>query len=551
MKPRPLDIRIPFISYSRPEDWDRLVALDAEHKRSEVTAFWRSHIAGGARVFLPAAERDLEDFTRAVPAHIWITAARDPLTRHVVVPPGTFWYGACGNEAAWQTVGLDCFGYHDRARAYLESLMAVQGTIKPDGDFRSAEGALQASDFDQGAPKASHFHYNLDHGTILEGILFHYRITGDQAWLRTIAPNVIAACDFVTRERAATLSRDARTRGLLPPGHLEDNPEWRYWFAVNAHAHGGMHMAAQALADIGHPEAGRIRADAEAYRADILAAAREARILSPVVRLLNGVAVPHIPARAELRWREFGWIREVAYGAIHLWDGGLFDSHSPEVTWILQDLEDNLFVNREFGYGIDVDDGWFSLGGVTPQPNLMSIDLTYLRRDQIKHSLRNFYNNLVYGLYRDVRVLAEWMSEPGLGGGPFYKPSDEARVITWLRHHLVTEEDDVLWLAKGAPRAWFADGQQFGVADMPTFFGRVSYTIASRAAHGEIRAQVKLDLRRRPGEVRLRLRHPDAALLKEASVNGRPAEIDARHETITLPLPDAGARTYEIVARYT
>jgi hypothetical protein len=91
-----------------------------------------------------------------------------------------------------------------------------------------------------------------------------------------------------------------------------------------------------------------------------------------------------------LRGREWGWIREAAYGAIHLWDGGIFADHAPEVTWILQDLEDNLFINREYGYGIDVDEGWFSLGGVTPQPNLMSIDLTYLRRDEVKHSLRNF-----------------------------------------------------------------------------------------------------------------------------------------------------------------
>ena len=554
-----LDIRIPFISYAEATDWQRIAALNMQRARADVTAYWRGHLARGAGLHLPAGERDLEDFTRAVPAHIWISATRDPVTRHIVLPPGTFWYGACGNEAAWQTVGLDCWGYHDRARDYLESLMAVQGSVKPDGDFQSAEGALQAIDFDQGRVKPSHFYYNLDHGTILEGILFHYRITGDQDWLRKFAPNVVAACDFITRERAATHDRDARTKGLLPPGHLEDNPEWRYWFAVNGHAYGGMKLSADALAEIGHPDADRIREAANAYRADILAAVREARIAAPVVRLLNGLAVPHVPARAELRGREYGWIREVSYGAIHLWDGGLFEHDAPEVTWILQDLEDNGFVNREYGFGINVDDDWFSQGGVTSQPNLMSIDLTYLRRDQVKHSLRNFYNNLVYGLYRDMRVLAEWMSEPGLGGGPFYKPSDEARVVTWLRHHLVTEEpptptcseleDWTLWLGKGVPRAWHADGESFGVTNLPTFFGHVTYSVTSfLAAQGELRAQVKLDLRRLPYEIKLRLRHPAGRPMRQATVNGQPAQVDADKECVMLP---AELRAeYVVVAQY-
>lgn len=554
-----LDIRIPFISYNAPSEWQRVDALDLRQAQTQVADFWRSQIARGAGLQLPAAERDLEDFTRAVPAHIWISATRDPVTRHIVVPPGTFWYGACGNEAAWQTVGLDCWGHHDRARDYLESLLAVQGTVKPDGDFRSADGALQAIDFDQGQVKPSHFYYNLDHGTILEGILFHYRITGDQDWLHRVAPNIVAACDFIIRERAATANRDARTRGLLPPGHLEDNPEWRYWFAVNAHAYGGMKMAADALAEINHPQADRLREAAQAYRADILAAVREARVASPVVRLLNGVAVPHVPARAELRGREFGWIREVAYGAIHLWDGGLFDDDAPEVTWILQDLEDNGFVNREYGFGINVDDDWFSLGGVTSQPNLMSIDLTYLRRDQVKHAVRNFYNNLVYGLYRDMRVLTEWMSEPGLGAGPFYKPSDEARVITWLRHHLVTEQPPdstcgdlgqwTLWLNKGAPRAWHADGESFGVTDMPTFFGPVSFSVTSRlAAQGELRAQVRLNLRRLPREIKLRLRHPAGRPIQRATINGEPAPFDAALECVSLPT--ALQAECEVVAQY-
>ncbi|MCS7061967.1 MAG: hypothetical protein RMN25_12500, partial [Anaerolineae bacterium] len=340
-----LDVCIPFVSYGDPADWEHVAQLDAQRARTVMAEYWRSRMARGGSLHLPPAERDVEDFARAVPTHISISAVRDSVTGHLIVPAGTFVYGACGNEGAWQTVALDCWGHHKQARAYLESLMAVQGAIRPDGDFQSAEGALQAVDFDQGKIKPTHFYYNLDHGVILQAILFHYRITGDQEWLRRFASNIVAACQFIIRERSATAGRDARTRGLLPPGHLEDNPEWRYWFAVNAHAYGGMKMAADALSEIDHPAASRIQAAAAAYRSDIVSAVREARMASPVVRLLNGVAVPHIPTRAELRGREFGWIREVAYGATQLWDGGLFEHHAPELTWMLQDLEDNGFIN--------------------------------------------------------------------------------------------------------------------------------------------------------------------------------------------------------------
>jgi hypothetical protein len=564
-----LELRIPLASYADMEDWQRIDRIDIAQAHQATAAFWRALVEKQPALHLPKNERDIEDFTRTVPWHILVSASRDPLSGQFVVPAGAYWYGSCGNEAAWQTTALDLFGLPEHGRAYLESMMAMQGRVKPDGFFRSAEGALQAMDFDQGEIKRSTFSYNLDHGTILEAILHHYTISGDHEWLGRFAPHIIAACDFVTRERAATLDHDARTRGLLPPGHLEDNPEWRFWFAVNGHAHAGMQASAQALAKIGHPEAARIRADADAYGQDILAAAKEARILSPVVRLLNGVAVPHTPARAELRGREWGWIREAAYGAIHLWDGRLFADGAPEVTWILQDLEDNLFINREYGYGIDVDEDWFSLGGITPQPNLMSIDLTYLRRNQVKHSLRNFYNNVAYGLYPDVRCLAEWMSEPGLGAGPFYKPSDEARVITWLRHHLVTEEEAQppagspsaatnlaeprgritksmrLHLAKGAPLQWYVDGESFGIERAPTAYGAVSYRVESHGSR--ITAHVALDLREIPGEVLLRLRHPMGARIRHVTVNGTP--MTAQNEDIPLPVQSL-AQSFDVAAEY-
>ncbi len=120
--------------------------------------------------------------------------------------------------------------------------------------------------------------------------------------------------------------------GLLPAGHLEDNQEWGYWYAVNAWAYGGLRDLAAVLADIGHPEAARLQREAEAYREDILASVRRARSESPVVLLRDGTTIPHTPTQAGRRGRAWGWFREGAYGPLHLVDNDLLDPTSQEVT---------------------------------------------------------------------------------------------------------------------------------------------------------------------------------------------------------------------------
>ena len=48
----------------------------------------------------------------------------------------------------------------------------------------------------------------------------------------------------------------------------------------------------------------------------------------------------------------------------------------------------------------------------------------------------------------------------------------------------VIDEDDLttgaLWLAPGAPRAWFAPGKKFGVSALPTAMGPLSLEVSSQ-----------------------------------------------------------------------
>jgi hypothetical protein len=323
----------------------------------------------------------------------------------------------------------------------------------------------------------------------------------------------------------------------MPAGHLEDNPEWRYWFAVNAHAYGGLKGIADVLAEIGHPDAARLAEEAATYRADIRRAARRALAEAPVVQLLDGTYIPRVPTRAGLRGREWGWFREAAYGALHLCESNVFDPNEPEMTWVLKDLEDNLFVSRDWGRPVDLEKFWFTHGGASIQTNLMDLAIDYLRRGQVKHGLRALFNNFGSQTYTDVRCFTEHpVTELGHGIGPFYKSSDEAKALVWLRAFLIREEGEVLHLAPGAPRAYFATGQRFGVREMATYFGSLTYRIAAEA--DRVLATISTPERRPPAAIALHIRLPGDRRVASVTLNDAPHDdFDAATGLVRLVAP--------------
>jgi hypothetical protein len=531
---------MPFPTLVEPDEWRQVQELGFQDKLGEVVSYWREYVEPGGHIDIP--DHVLSDFHKAVRVHVAITADRDAERGLIALPAATYSYGVCANEACWQIAMLDQAGHHDRARRYLETFLAMQGASWLDGDFGSNEGVMQGLDFDAGVPMRSGFAYNLDHGFILECMANHYRLTGDQAWLRQASPNLVSACDFIIRERKRSQIRDpdgqpSAAWGLLPAGHLEDNPEWRHWFAVNAHAYGGMCAVAQALLEIEHPEAVRLSQEAEAYRHDIRNAAQRAMVESPVVRLLDGTYIPRISTRTHIRGREWGRFREAAYGALHLLEGHVFDAHEEEMTWVLKDLEDNLFVSRDWGRPVDVERHWFSQGRVTIQPNLMDLGIDYLRRGQTKHALRALFNNFGVSLYADVRTFTEHpVVELGHGVGPFYKSSDEAKALTWLRAFLIWEQEGDLHLALGAPCAWFEPGQSFGVHNMATQFGPITYRIES----SPLQAMIHVDVPDRSPiqDLWMHIRHSENRRIESTLVNGSGlAELNRDARLIRIAAP--------------
>ena len=541
--------KFPFVTFTGDDGRDVLRDLDFEGKLEEMRDYWHARINEGAKIDVP--DKNLTDFNRAVVPHVLITGDKDVDTGHYMLGAATWAYDVFGTETIDQVRALDLRGYHEQARKYLQPWLDLQGTRRMDGRFKSQEGAIHGlrvdDEYDYQVGDYSH-----DHPTVLWWIAEHYLLTRDKAWLSSIADKLVKACDYITFERQASMRLDENGEkvwqyGLLPECHLDDNPEWLFWYIINTLSCRAMARVVQCLEEIEHPETDRIRKDAQAFHEDVKRALDLSIERAAVVRLMDGSYVPFAPVRCTLRGRDVGWIRDALYGPIHYIDCGLIDPNSDEANWIFKDCEDNVFATRKWGRQIDLEKFWFSQGGITIQSNLLPNPIVYLERDEPEHAIRAFYNSFAANLYPDVRCFCEHPVETyGLGRGPFYKTPDECAFLTWLRYLLLREQGNTLIIAPGTPRAWLENGNQIKCERMATYFGPTSFTIRSRAHDNEIIADLDPPRRNAPDAIELRLRHPEGNQIKSVTVNGTDHR-DFRGECITLR--DL-SRPVDVVATY-
>jgi len=533
------EMKIPFVTFTEGEGRAEVRAADYDAKLAEMVQYWDRKIGDGADISVP--DELITDFVKATIPHIAITADKDVDTGHYLLPAATYSYNVCANEALHQVRSLDMRGLHSEARKYLMPFVECQSSRPMHGKFKSQDGVLHGLRTTKDRDYQT-FNYNLDHGFVLFGLCEHYFLTRDREWAESIAGNLVQACDFVTRERQYTMKtapdgQKVPEYGLIPPGHLEDNPEWLYWYAVNAYCYRGMAATAEVLRDIGHTEAARVAADTEAFRSDLRNSMRLHMERSPVTELADGSFVPFTPTRAQLCSRDLGWIRESLYGPIHAIECGVLDPGEDQSTWILKDSEDNVFVHKYRGRQVDLERHWFSHGGNTIQSGLLPMVMVYVKRDQPEHAIRCLFNAFAQNIYADVRCFTEHpVSAYGLGVGPFYKTPDESCWVNWLRHVLVSEVGyDGLRVGPAVPRCWMEHGKTVSAQGMATYFGPVSLTMESLARDGEIHATIQPPKRNPPESLELRLRHPEGKRMKRVQVNGMDwPRIDPAREVISL-----------------
>lgn len=549
---RTIHYAVPFVTLSEPREREAIAGLEFERILQHEAKRWRDIMDQAAVLEVP--DQLLNDFYRAQIAHVLITGDRDPFNGTEILPAATYLYNVCLNESCHQIRSLEIRGLHDQAARFLDAAIRGQSSRKMRGRFQGQKGVFHGLPTRHGDYQT--FNYNLDHGFVLWMLNEHYRLTRDRRWLASVAQPIVEGCDFIIRERdvppeANTLAEDDTYwgHGLLPPGHLEDPPEWLWWYAVNAYAYRGLRDSAQSLADIDHPEAPRLAVEAEKYGRHLRQSCKESMIRAPIVRMRDGTWIPHQPTRSRLRGRDLGWIRDALYGPVHLIDCGVYDADSPEAEWILRDAEDNVFIGEDRGRKLeDFERQWFSWGGITLQSNLLPNTLVYLQRRQHDHAVRAFYNSLAANVYEDVRTFTEHpIRAYGIGQGPFFKSPDESGFIVWLRHLLIAEDGDDLRLMAGVPDAWVAPGRQMRVQDAPTWFGPMSMLVN---AHDD-RIQIDLEAPTRNPPDTIHLRVPAPAPLQSVRVNDRPvASFDPESGWITLEPGDRPEARLRIIVRF-
>lgn len=513
-------LKIPYIALDTPEELRALDALDFDVCRDLVARFWREVGRRGAQLHTP--DQHLNALHAAHLTHVTIAdPAMADSSGLINTSVGTATYGNYSNESCMIIQELDQRGLHDEARRRLDLFVNYQGTVPLPGNFTDCQGVFYgAGGFEQGR-------YNQHHGWVLWCLCEHYFLSGDRAWFENVAPAVIAGADWVFRQRRTTMAQLPHSRGwergFLPAGSLEDVTDYWYWLSTNALTWRGTNAAACALEDIAHPDASRIRREADAYRRDLVRGFETMRWYSPLVRLRSGRWVPHYPSRLYCRGRDVGWIRETLEGSVYLLISGLYDPRGRQGSWILEDYQDNRYISPPFGYNVPPpSENWYDHGGISIQPCLLAGLMPHLDRDEPEFYLWMFFNAWC-AIYREETnsMVEHPMPTLGYSNSAYVKTSDEANAVMWLRYLLVYATPEIIHFGRAVPRAWFAESQSFWLQDVATRFGTVGVRYTSDVGQKCIQAEVSLSLRRPCPRVLVRFRTPDKQPIRSVVVDGR------------------------------
>ena len=520
-------LKIPYVAVDSDDELAALAGLDFDDCYEEVKKFWRAEGRKGAQI--QTAEPSLDAaYAQHLPAVLITDPGMPDGSGLVNTSVGTTTYGNYCNESCMIIEELDQRGLHEEARRRLDTWIRYQGTAGLLGNFTDYDGLYYgAGGFESGASYSQH------HGWVLWCLAEHYFASGDEAWLRGAADSLIDGLDWVFRQRRNTMTDLPHSRGwehgFLPAAALEDVSDYFYWLSTNCLTWRGVDTAVRAFEAIGHPQAPRLRKEADAYRRDLLRGFETMRRHSPLVRLRDGRWVPHYPSRLYCRGRDYGWIREVLEGSVYLLISGLYDPSGRQAQWILDDYQDNRYMGPPYGYYIhDPELEWYDRGGFSVQPNLLAGLLPYLDRDEPELYIWMFFNAWCACYREEINAMVEHpLPVLGYSNSVHFKTSDQSNAMKWLAYMYVYAVGDTLHLGRAVPREWLGEGNEIGAEGVDTRFGRVS--VAYRSEGDRIAADVTLELRRQPARTLVRFRHPQNAPIRSVTVNGRPhRQFDAR-----------------------
>ncbi|HTV00481.1 MAG TPA: hypothetical protein VMF13_08100, partial [Luteitalea sp.] len=503
----------------KADDVQTLAAIDYAKAREATIAFWNGYLSRGAQFRVP--EPRVNELIRASLWH----ALRLP-RRHggngdvrIDLPYSNFAYSQVGtpwpvNQAVYVDYMLyDLRGYHGISEEELRA------------QYRNNQ--------EKNGHVSGYANWHVYTPAMLYAVGQHFLLSQDRAAFDRLLPQSLEAMEWCIAQLEHSGRVDGPAKGLVT-GPLNDLTGQGLWAFNQAYFYAGLDLFGRALERYGHPRAAAAREAAKTIHAAIDRGFGAASVRSPLVQLRDGTWVPYVPAEALASGRMLHewYATDVDTGAGHLVrlkalpaDGVLADA-------LLNDHEDNLFYK-----------GW----GIANEPVYNQHATGYLLRDQPEAVVRTFYSYIASAFSHSVLEPVEHRWTHGQYFGP---PSTDGAWFELFRNMLVRErDDDALVIGQATPRAWLVDGKKIEIENAPTWYGPLSATIASRAASGEISADVRLSSASRPKALVVRLRHPNGERIRSVTVNGQTwTDFQPDNETVRIPAPSAAR--YEIVARY-
>ena len=493
---RAVEVRLPCQVLESPAE--EVSTDEFEGKLVQTTAYWNQLIARGSRFEIP--EPRVQDAYRAWIAYSFLNVSKRGDVYHVCDGSG-FYSKIYGYSAALYCNNLDLLGYHDLAATYFDSLLT----------FMQTNGLLAVNFGDT------------DTGAALWSMSEHYRITRDAAWLRRMAPKMLAMGNWIIERRHAALAQTnepALTRGLIRYRPYADllHPAADYF--SNGYLWKGLAAAAGVFAEIGlQDEAARLKRESDAYRNDISASMEAALFADHGMKIL-----PAIPDTREL-WKESDGSANGYYGIIApcMLEAGLPAWDDPKAALLVNALE------RRGGL----------TAGVCQFHDMVDHAYTYgywmncLQRDQVKQTILGLYASMAYGMSRGTYAAVECTAaRTGENYWTLPHTYSNTQQLRLLRNMLLREEGDKLWIGQAIPREWLTVGKRVAVTDAPSLFGPVSVSLSARA-DGSMRVHLEPPGRAAPKEIVIRLRHPQRRRIAKVQAD-RPAQLGFSGDDIRL-----------------
>jgi hypothetical protein len=505
---RSVDFAVPYFPLEKPEA-AKLAKLDVDGRLKSFQGFWERELNKNAEFVFP--DEQLRNSYRACLAYNMLLVDRDPASRLLLPhPDATDYERIWGGDSGVILQSMDRLGYFAETEAYTRIFLGRQGMRRPEGDIQSEQGFLHGDARER---------WLSEDGFLIWALAEHYKLSGDIGWLIMVAPRIIAAADWIIREREHNkqLVNGAKPPhyGLLPRGRATDLGDWDYWFFNDAYSYLGLRSAAAVLPKAGFGvDAERIRLVAEEYRECILEAVDKS-----VNHKSDPPFIPLTPYKSEMPTRENlyrFWYSIVS--PIYMVEAGVFGPNDKRASWILETLESKVLVSGLPRFAPDEIDPHY----------VYNQSLTQLLRGETDKFIWNLYSLFAFGQSRNTFATIEVVNYRTGGLGDHWDACRQphmhsnSRVLAMLRIALVLEDEDKLHLMMGAPRGWLADGKRVEVRKAPTSFGELNYTVDSRASDGEIKVQIKPPQRDRAHLI-LHVRPPTKhGQIRSVTVDGKP-----------------------------